>query len=440
MPRRATVSLVTGVLAVVTAGVVVRAAVVVGDPQVSSSAASNMETTVLGFYEAVNRAIRSGEIASLEALVAPGFVSHTLVPATTPDRAGLARSLIAIRTTFPDAQLVVDDLFAAGDRAIVRVSLHGVSRGAFVGLPLGTTPAIWGSLDGVRVSDERVVELWGGPSPPALLEPLGLLSLGARLPTRQVVALERLTYSPRSTGQAQADETRVLFVDSGALTIALDSRSPKPALLSFPGTSDAAGLPRTIAQGSERTLGAGMLVALLEGSRYAIRNNGAEPAEGFALTAFTLDAPGHVDPAYPDARLSANGPAVDDPGADAIHATDGKAMMPVAGGLTVALPSAPATVRVGRATLAPRGAIALGKAAGPALLYVEEGTLDLETTNGTAWVHRAVDETSRDVAIGTLAAGDGVLVQAGTTTALRNATDSPTVVFVVTITPDDATT
>jgi predicted SnoaL-like aldol condensation-catalyzing enzyme len=75
------------------------------------------------------------------------FYSH---PLGTTGPAGVTRSWQRFHDTFPDAQVIVEDMLVEGDRAAVRTSVHGVSD--------KQAPTM---LEIFRVRDGRIAELWG---------------------------------------------------------------------------------------------------------------------------------------------------------------------------------------------------------------------------------------------------------------------------------------
>lgn len=136
MPGRVNVRVMICVLALVTAVALLRASALVAQAPRRDQPARATEAAVRGFYDAVNQILRTGDLAALDAAVAPDLVVHAPQTGGTTDRDGLARRLVAARAVFPDASLVVEDVVANGDRAMARVAVRGGEVGGFAGIPL----------------------------------------------------------------------------------------------------------------------------------------------------------------------------------------------------------------------------------------------------------------------------------------------------------------
>ena len=427
--RRAVLCPLILALALATAVALLAAAAALGDARVESPPSGRVtEAAVRRFYAAANAAILTGD-AALEAAVGPGLVDHDPPPGVAPDRAGLARYLAALHATAPGVELVVEDIVAAGDRALAWVTVRGADRGAFLGLPLAVGRPLWGALDAWRVADGRVIERWGAAAPLALLEPLGRVALDAGPADRQVVDLERLAIPPGGRLEAwRPAEARMLYLEAGALAVAVASDSPGPALL-VTAMGDGAGRPTAVGPGSSVGLGVGDLLALPPRTAHALRNDAAAPAAVLALTVSRAGAA-----AAATGRCDAPPSGVPPSCSSDAGAAPAVAARPLAGGRTTMLPAGPRAAAVGRATLAP-GAELASAGAVPVLLYVEAGTLALDAGGGDAWVRRGGTGVSGEVAAGVLGAGDGALLRPGAAATQRNAGDGPLVVLVVTIAP-----
>jgi predicted ester cyclase len=161
----------------------------VAPPPESASAA-----VVLHFYDAVNDALRTGDMAALDAVVAPGFVEHEPLPGgTPPDRAGLGRYLTALRATFPALRLTVEAVSAEGDLVMTRVGVRGDEGGLFLGIPLTRRVPTWGRVERFRVLDSRIVERWADAGALGLLQPLQAARIAVPPPLQRLV-----TFAPRT--------------------------------------------------------------------------------------------------------------------------------------------------------------------------------------------------------------------------------------------------
>lgn len=103
----------------------------------------------LRMYEAFN----GRDLAALEAVLAPDFVSHPL--RTTGIRA-VADAWSKMFAAHPDIQVAVEDMLVDHDRVAVRSVLHGLSNS----VPAGAAPAPI-MMEIFRVQHGLIAELWG---------------------------------------------------------------------------------------------------------------------------------------------------------------------------------------------------------------------------------------------------------------------------------------
>jgi steroid delta-isomerase-like uncharacterized protein len=122
------------------------------------------------FEEVYNR----GNLAVADELAAPDFVSHD-AGNPTHDRDGVKQIVRAIRAAFPDVRLTADDVLEDGDTVVVRFTMRGTQRGAFMGIPATDKPVVVTGIDIVRFGGGRAVEHWHEWSGLGLLQQLGVL-------------------------------------------------------------------------------------------------------------------------------------------------------------------------------------------------------------------------------------------------------------------------
>jgi steroid delta-isomerase-like uncharacterized protein len=105
-----------------------------------------------------------GDLALVDELVAPDAMNHD--PAEPAHMRGLRgpevlKSTVQMyRAAFPDLEMVVDDVIAAGEKVALRWHSQGTHRGELEGLaPTGVRASVTGiSID--RWKDGKVVESW----------------------------------------------------------------------------------------------------------------------------------------------------------------------------------------------------------------------------------------------------------------------------------------
>lgn len=260
------------------------------------------------------------------------------------------------------------------------------------------------------------------------------MAVGTRLPAEALVALERLRVEPSGRYEAHlAEESRVISLRSGTLTVSIDERSPEPALLAARQPATPADRPRVIPSGSAVALTAGDLLALPAPTRYVLSNDASAVAEALVVAVYAPGAPGRaaarVDPAY---GATGSGASADE------HQTSfaGVAVEPLTGGRLTALPPDLAAVHVGTATLFPGARLGPFETVGPVLLHAAAGTLDVDAPTGAVWVRRGGEGRSGDLDREPFVSGDGALIRSGAVVSVSNPGNAPAVVLVVAIVPD----
>src|SRR3990170_3759236 len=119
--------------------------------------------------------IAQGNLDVADEIIAPEYVRHDLAggpDAHGPD--GVKRLIAGLRTAFPDIETTIEDIFADGEKVVVRFSVRGTHSGPFMGIAPTGREATWRGVNIYRVSGGRIRETW------QLADGLGLLrQLGA---------------------------------------------------------------------------------------------------------------------------------------------------------------------------------------------------------------------------------------------------------------------
>jgi predicted ester cyclase len=103
----------------------------------------------LRMYEAFN----GRDLAALETILAPDFVSH---PLRTAGIGAVAAAWSKMFAAHPDIQVSVEDMLVDHDRVAVRSMLHGLSNSASGGAEPAPT-----MMEIFRVQHGLIAELWG---------------------------------------------------------------------------------------------------------------------------------------------------------------------------------------------------------------------------------------------------------------------------------------
>jgi predicted ester cyclase len=163
----------------------------------------------------VNDFFNARNLAVAQEILAPDFVGHTAAqPEPVRGPAEHAAFIGRVHTMSHDLRATLDDLFAAGDRAAFRMTMHGTQTGVYrvsdflQGIPATGRPFQFSVTVIARVSDGRIAEMWQeldalgfmqqlGVVPPPGVGPVGLLAWAVST----VVRLGRLSLqsAPRRT-------------------------------------------------------------------------------------------------------------------------------------------------------------------------------------------------------------------------------------------------
>jgi steroid delta-isomerase-like uncharacterized protein len=116
------------------------------------------------------------DLALADAVVSPDFLWH-FVGQPEPSRGpeGVRQVATLYHTAFPDLQVTVDEVFAAGEKVGMRWSSTGTHQGDLAGiLPTHRTMRT-GGINIWRVVDGKVVEGWLAWDQLGMLQQLGVL-------------------------------------------------------------------------------------------------------------------------------------------------------------------------------------------------------------------------------------------------------------------------
>lgn len=128
------------------------------------------EALVRRYYE---EALNPGRFDRLDDLLTNEFVDHEELRGIPPTGEGLKQKYTMLRAGFPDFGFTIEDLFSAGDRVAVRVTVHGTHEGEFMGRPPTGRRFAVPSVGIFRIADRQIAEHWGVFDQLAMLGQLG---------------------------------------------------------------------------------------------------------------------------------------------------------------------------------------------------------------------------------------------------------------------------
>jgi len=108
------------------------------------------------------------------------FIFHNLA-GVDMTRAKQMQSDIELVSAFPDSSYQIDDILAEGDRVAIRVTMNGIHRGTFMGIPPTGKHVVGKGEEIYRVTGGKIAESWCIIDAHGLLNQLGAIpSAGAK--------------------------------------------------------------------------------------------------------------------------------------------------------------------------------------------------------------------------------------------------------------------
>jgi steroid delta-isomerase-like uncharacterized protein len=123
----------------------------------------------------VREVLQQGSKPAVDQLVAPDFVSHSW-PSTGDGRADLKAAIDRVAKGLADAEFVIEDTIAEGDRVVVRVTSSATQVGDFMGMPASGKRYSIGEIHIFRLRDGQLVEHWDQIDAMGMMKQLGGMS------------------------------------------------------------------------------------------------------------------------------------------------------------------------------------------------------------------------------------------------------------------------
>ena len=109
----------------------------------------------------LGRAINSGHLQELDAVLAPDYVRHDPNPLMEDlGREEYKGAFSRLRKAFPDATWTIDELLADGDRVVGRWTFRGTHNGPFFNIPATGREVTYPVLAIYRIEAGRIAEDW----------------------------------------------------------------------------------------------------------------------------------------------------------------------------------------------------------------------------------------------------------------------------------------
>ena len=393
------------------------------------------------FYDAVNDAVRTGDLSFLDHMAVTNTDHMAGEEGTGCD---LRCRVSALHQLDPALRLEVDDVLVDVDRVAVHLSIQGNDRPAFLGLPLRGNLAPWSPVDFLRVADGQIVEMQAVGDLPTLVEPLMGTSLGALPPAPYRLGLVRLTLEPNSamTGLSATGPISLL-VESGTLVVHVDQLSR----VQGPGHAGDSGRDE-IRPAGVIVLSPGERIALAANTGYALHST--ENQGAVVLSAAAVAGDGGPTNRWVRARSFDEIFFIPDE-LEAVAQTSAPTAWPpgvrselIAYGIIETRLVESAELELTRVTLSPHGALPVHDASASELLVVETGSAIVDLVAGEGAVRpkmgtslmRILPQGDRAARGREVARRGSAVLQPGASAGVRNVAAEPLVLLILTLQPE----
>jgi steroid delta-isomerase-like uncharacterized protein len=113
-------------------------------------------STVLARIDAVNRV----DLDALDQYYTPDYVEHNALGPMPPGLEGVKQTYLKFIEGMPDQHFEVEQVFAEGDKVVVRGVITGTHKGEFFGIPPTNKQLRWTGIELVGMRDGKVAERW----------------------------------------------------------------------------------------------------------------------------------------------------------------------------------------------------------------------------------------------------------------------------------------
>jgi predicted ester cyclase len=115
-------------------------------------------------------------VAAIEAFISANHIDHSASTVGSPAGPKGSRQLIGMMlAAFPDLRVTFEDMIAAGDKVVVRLTMHGTQQGALGSLPPTGKQVTVSTIDSIRIEGGQIAEEWGIDDRLGMLQQLGLV-------------------------------------------------------------------------------------------------------------------------------------------------------------------------------------------------------------------------------------------------------------------------
>lgn len=120
--------------------------------------------------------VMKGNLAIADELIAEDYAQHSVFGIPN-GREAFKQFFMGFASAVPDAQFVVEDVIAEGDKVVSRFTVTGTQKGALLGIPPTEKKFTMRGIDIFRLKDGKIVEHWDAVDQLGMLQQLGIVSM-----------------------------------------------------------------------------------------------------------------------------------------------------------------------------------------------------------------------------------------------------------------------
>lgn len=133
------------------------------------------EANIAASRRLIEEGFSGGDLDLVDELCSEGFVNHDIL-AGDQDREASKQTIAGYRQAFPDLSFSIEDVFAAGDKVVMRWTAQGTFENEFMGQqPTGERGDPVGGISIDRFEGDRIAESWSQWDTLTLLRNVGAL-------------------------------------------------------------------------------------------------------------------------------------------------------------------------------------------------------------------------------------------------------------------------
>lgn len=125
---------------------------------------------VVHFY---NDVLNKGDMELLNNIMSEDFIDHNAPPEQPQGIQGFKQFLKMITTAFPDLKIIIEDIFAEGNKVIARLTITGTHTGFLGSIPPSNKIAKWTGIDILEIKNDKIVGRWNERNLLSLMKQIG---------------------------------------------------------------------------------------------------------------------------------------------------------------------------------------------------------------------------------------------------------------------------